>query len=755
MKKRVTIRFYVKKKLEYGQRLKVCGSVRGLGSWNSKSAIQMNWTENDWWTGEFQFEATSNLPKNNFKLETSSYYFRNKNQYHNNNNNNNNESFIDQQQINNLFSNSKKQNHLPKSSSSSSSSFSSSSYTVEEDDYFGNNTNTNNNNNNNNYNNQSVDNNSFMNNQMSSYDENNNNNNNNYGYNSDMLNYGCGDGSSNSVNYQLSNSQSLSPSLKGTSPQLIEFDYKYMYESYDCQYWEKGANHRVSFMMWSNDFSNEEEEIYIEIRDEYEGGNEVFPTLDYRSLSKVSSPPLYSLDELSLIDGNNNNNTISTPSSSITTTTTTTTLTSNNSNDDLVGLQFKYSFLQPLESQIIPRFPAQICTFVVMDEGDSEFHSVNLVSQFFGTDSQKSLRMYPVTRAGSSNTIWIGQIYSPQPMKFEYHYVVTSSNNRGIYWEKEKRTFSTSNCNDNLVINNDGMIKYSDVSDSWVKTGFVGLLEQDYNCSISCVVQLLYHIVPLRNIIKNLGGKIGFPFTQCLAKIFTSMEMGFGTTDISPLPNSIGSQDSAEILDIIVNALIEEISRISKNNNDYSLSIECCKLFEGEQQHTYVCIDKDGRINSMKTSNEKFVNIILPVKGFSSLEDSLEFYKHSEEKSVVGDGSIYESMNEFVTIPDVLIFQLDRTDYENRKTIKVSNNFSFPKSLDITSHNGDRVKFKIVGILCHSGSDFYGGGHFFLFIHQNNKFYKFDGSNVSISNNQEAIINNFGGDSNQTACMYY
>ncbi|KAN0043103.1 hypothetical protein ACTA71_010738 [Dictyostelium dimigraforme] len=77
----------------------------------------------------------------------------------------------------------------------------------------------------------------------------------------------------------------------------------------------------------------------------------------------------------------------------------------------------------------------------------------------------------------------------------------------------------------------------------------------------------------------------------------------------------------------IVNALVEEISGISKNSNDDSLSMECCKL--------------------------------------------------------------------------------DCADYENRKTIKVSNNFSFPKSLDITCHNGDRVKFKILGILCHSGSDFY------------------------------------------------
>ncbi|EGC40491.1 hypothetical protein DICPUDRAFT_146635 [Dictyostelium purpureum] len=760
MRKRVTIRFYVKKKLDYGQNLRVCGSVQGLGNWSTGSSILMNWNENDWWCGEFQFEATSNLPKNNFKLDTSSYYYKNAFSLDGSNNgSNSNSGFIDQQKINSLFSNNKKNNKLLNDSSSDSSANNSliEGELSDDEEYFLDNNAINNNNNNNNYSNR---NNSgiedyfgFSNKKeeakkqqqiihsMSSFTLNHEDCNGFINSNNSSFNGGGGNGySSNSSTtsggssmYQLNNSQSLSPSLKGTSPQLIEFDYKYVYSKYDDFIWETGRNHKVSFMLWSNDFSNEEEEIYIEIRDIFDGGCDVFPTLDYRSINKSNSTsPLQT--------------------------------STNSTNQMFFGmndLNNKYLFLQPLESQIIPRFPSQIVTFFVMNEGDSEFHSINLVSQFFGTDSQKSLRMYPVTRAGfgAPNTLWIGQIYSPQPMKFEYHYVVTSSNNQGIYWEKEKRTFSTSNNNDNIIVNNDGMIRYSDdVSQGWIKTGYVGLLEQDENCSISCVVQLLYHIKPLRQVIKNLGGKIGFPFTQCLAKIFTLMEMGFNTIDINPLPSSIGSNDSAEILEIVLNELLQEINTISKNTNNSQLKIN--SIFEGEVQNTFVYIDKDGRIESIKTKNETFNTIILPVKGFSSLEQSLKFYRHSEERPHQHDidhndnGGLYETMNDFITIPDILIFQLDRTDYDNRRTIKVSNTFSFPKSLEITSNNGDRSKFKILGIVCHSGGDFYSGGHFFLFIQMNKYWYRFDGSKVLISNYQEAVINNFGGNNtNQNALL--
>jgi len=658
MKKRITIRFYIQYHLEYGQQIFISGSLPGLGGWDIKKSLKMNWNENDWWSAECQFEAISSLPKNNFKLETPYYYsFQSSSTsvYINNNNNNNN-----------IISNSNGFNNEDYFLGKPNSSTTPSPTTSFLNDYIANQQNNNNSNNNNNQNN-------------------NNNNTNN-----------------NNTQYQLSNKQSLSPILKGVSPQMIDLEYKYVLEKDYDYHWENGKNHKLQMMIYSNDENSEEEEIYIEIRDEWTGGNEVCPTLDFKSCKK------------------------------------------NHEDLDKSG-DTKFSFFHPLDSNPIPCFPSQIVTFFVMDEGSSESHSVNLVSHFFGTDYQKSLRMNPIIKAGTQNTLWIGQIYAPQTLKFEYRYVVVSNNNSGVYWEKETRTFSPSNSNHNLVINNDGQLRLSDSSKSWIQTGFVGLQEQDYNCSILCIVQLLYHITPLKNIIMMLRGRIGFPFSQCLANIFTSMEKGFQTVDINPLQTSIGSNDAAEILDIILNALIEEITRISQITNDKDILIN--DLIEGRITQTSIELEEDQTIKNIRNSNETFINIILPVKGHPSLESSFESYKHSIE-AYENQGS-FENIINFEKLPMVLIFQLDRSDYQDRKTIKVSNKFTFPKKLNV-----DEYQYKLLGVLCHQGDDsFYNEGHFFIFVRKNKKWYKCDGSNISKSNQKEAIFNSFGSETNYQAYL--
>ncbi|KAF2071308.1 hypothetical protein CYY_007370 [Polysphondylium violaceum] len=647
MKKRITIRFYIQYHLEYGQQLFICGSLPGLGGWDIKKAIKMNWNENDWWSAECQFEAISSLPKNNFRLETPYYYnFQSSssstNVYINTSNNNNNNNSM------NIISHN------------------SNGFNNSEDYFLGGSTTT------------PSPTTSFLNDYIANQNNNTSNNN---------------------TQYQLSNKQSLSPVLKGVSPQMVDLDYKYVMEKDYHQHWEQGKNHKLQMMIYSNDENSEEEEIYIEIRDEWLGGNEVFPTLDFKSCKK--------------------------------------------NHDEIIKCDTKFSFFHPLDSNPIPCFPSQIVTFFVTDEGSSESHSVNLVSHFFGNDYQKSLRMNPIIKAGTSNTLWIGQIYAPQTLKFDYRYVVVSNNNSGVYWEKEARTFSPSNSNHNLVINNDGQLRLSDASKSWIQTGFVGLQEQDYNCSILCIVQLLYHITPLKNIIMKLRGRIGFPFSQCLANIFTSMEKGFQTVDINPLQTSIGSNDAAEILDIVINALLEEITRITQITNDKDILIN--DLVQGRITQTSIDLAEDQTIRQIRNSNETFISIILPVKGHSSLESSFESYKHSTE--TYENQGAFENIISFEQLPMVLIFQLDRSDYQDRKTIKVSNKFTFPKKLKV-----DEYQYNLLGVLCHQGDDsFYNDGHFFIFVKKNKKWYKCDGSSVSKSNQKEAVFNSFGGETNYQA----
>ncbi|KYQ92044.1 carbohydrate-binding domain-containing protein [Tieghemostelium lacteum] len=719
MKKRVTIRFYIQKRIEYGGYLKVCGSVPGLGEWSIDQAVNMTWSNNDWWSGEFQFEAISTLPKNNFKLETPYYQYKN----NTNTSNSNMYPYYESMNFNSFGSTTTTSNRSSRNNSFSHiplplhnrgrhqmfddiNSFKMKSFIEEEyqeeydhpvlasnnieieeeiiTDYTDS---------------MGTTPTSFL--ESGDYAS---------SVQSSIVNsISCTSGGGvqeGSSQYQLNNNQSLSPQLKGISPQLIDIEYKYIqFENYKST-WESCKNHKLSFMLWSNQTKGDEEEIFIEIRDEWNGGSGIFPTLDFQSKLMNDISALPESDQKSNTNGQQDKK--------------------------------PYSFLQPFDPHPIPLYPGQICTFIVIDEGNSEIHSVNLVSNFFGSESQKSIRMNPITQAGSiGNTLWIGQVYAPQPMKFDYRYVVVSNNNSGIYWEKEIRTFSPSDKNHTLVINNDGPLRISDASLSWIKTGFVGLLEYNFNCSILCIVQLLYHIPALKNTIIQLRAKIGFPITQCLGNIFTSMEMGFQTTDINPLQLQIGSQDAAEIYNIITTSLLNEISTISKNTNNNNLTIS--NIFEGEIIQKSYYKDENGVIinDQVHYNHEKFINLILPVKGFESLEESLEFYKHTTE--TFDNKCIFESFISFSSLPSTLIIQLDRTDYEFKKTIKASNLFTFPKKLTVQ----DQHYYKLVGVLHHIGDSFYEQGHFCYYVKKSKKWFKCDGSSISISNQEDAIFSNF------------
>eukprot|EP01132_Coremiostelium_polycephalum_P005980 gene5980-7451_t len=611
--------------------IKICGQVPGLGGWKIENALNMSWGPDNWWTGEYQCEVFSCLPKNNFKLDTPMYYSYPKPIHLNNNssllyNSSSLTPLLHQQQ---QQQNSSNNNRATSSRSSSRNS------------------------------------------------------------------------NSKQQQYQLNSNQKLSPVLKGVLPQFIDIEYKYViFEDYTMK-WESGNNHKVSFMAWSNKEgsmgNDEEEELYIEIRDEWCGGNGVFPTLDFQSEKAIDDD-----------------------------------------NERLMNVETikPYSFLHPLDPHVVPIYPSQICTFIVTDEGGPESHSVNLVSHFFGQESQSSIRMIPIIQAGSSNTLWIGQVYAPQPMKFEYRYVVSSSNNSGVYWEKDIRQFSSSNNNPTVIINNDGPLRVSEASSSWIKTGFVGLQEQDFNCSLLSVVQLLYHIDPLREILINLRGRIGFPITQCLANIYTSMHKGCQTTEVGPLQSIIGpSNDPAEILNIILPNLIDETSRISQiSNNDQDVSIN--HIIEGELSRTSISIDKQGSVTSMKTSNEKFVNIILSTKGFTNMEESLQFSLHNTEKY---EDCSFENIINFETMPQIFIVQLDHSDYTSHGIVSLNDRFSFPKKLTLKD-----IQYRILGILCHTGEDALVPGHFFLFIKRNKKWIKCDGSQISFVTERE-VYQSFGG----------
>ncbi|GAM20869.1 hypothetical protein SAMD00019534_040440 [Acytostelium subglobosum LB1] len=667
MKKRIIVRFYVQKKVEYGQYLKITGSVPGLGYWSVDNGIRMQWTEGDWWIAEYQCEgALYSQPKNQFRLDPVFGLC------------------LEETNNTDLLSSA---SSTPSSASSSTSSF------------------------------------------------------------------------------LLNSTQSLSPKLKGVSPQFIDLEYKYvLFENYTTA-WESERNHKVSFMVWSDpSVAKDVEDILIEIRDEWNGGNGVCPTLDFqsnqpivldRSAAHYSSPSTMGLGSYS-------------PTSS------SSSIYSSCSSLQLTDSEKQYCFLHPMDPHPVPRYPAQICTFIVVGEGNTDSHSVLLVSHFFGSEFQNSIQMIPIVQLGVPYTLWVGQLYAPQPIKFEYKYVVVSNNNRGMFWEKGTRYFSSSTQGPRLLINNDGPLRVSDASPSWIMTGLVGLVQTDFNCALVSVVQMLYHISPLKNVLLNLRGKIGFPYTQCLANIFTSMEMGSQTTELHPLQTMIGNcSDAAEILNIILVSLIEEVSRISQISSHDNIVID--HLFEGELTQTSIFVEQttldgqqqqqqqQGEITAVKTHKEKFVNIILPVRGYTSLESSFQSYKHNIEH-YESPNTVCETTITMDIIPDIFIIQLDRTYYQSssssnsssdnqsqqqqQQLVKLVDMFSFPKKFYPTDNN---AQYNLKAIICHTGSvDAINSGHFFIYVRRGKQWYKCDGATILKVSQREAINDSYGGGANDS-----
>jgi ubiquitin carboxyl-terminal hydrolase 7 len=182
------------------------------------------------------------------------------------------------------------------------------------------------------------------------------------------------------------------------------------------------------------------------------------------------------------------------------------------------------------------------------------------------------------------------------------------------------------------------------------------------------------------------------------------------------------------------------------------------RLFVGKMKSYLRCVN----VNYESARDEDFYDVQLNVKGMDNLEDS--FRDYIEVEMLEGDNKYHAEgygLQDakkgviFEKFPPVLHLQLKRFEYDIEKDsmVKINDRHEFPMDIDLAAYidNDSPVKnqdwkYKLHGVLVHSG-DLH-GGHYFALLkpERNGNWYKFDDDRVTPVTEKEVLEDNFGGE---------
>lgn len=182
------------------------------------------------------------------------------------------------------------------------------------------------------------------------------------------------------------------------------------------------------------------------------------------------------------------------------------------------------------------------------------------------------------------------------------------------------------------------------------------------------------------------------------------------------------------------------------------------RLFVGKMKSYLRCVN----VEYESARDEDFYDVQLNVKGMANLEES--FRDYIEVEMLEGDNKYHAEgygLQDakkgviFEKFPPVLHLQLKRFEYDIEKDsmVKINDRHEFPLDIDLAPYidNDSPVrnqdwKYKLHGVLVHSG-DLH-GGHYFALLkpEKDGKWYKFDDDRVTPVTDREVLEDNFGGE---------
>ncbi|KAI3431674.1 hypothetical protein D9Q98_004721 [Chlorella vulgaris] len=221
----------------------------------------------------------------------------------------------------------------------------------------------------------------------------------------------------------------------------------------------------------------------------------------------------------------------------------------------------------------------------------------------------------------------------------------------------------------------------------------VGLKNLGNTCYVNSVLQCLYANTAFRRAVYALKQPLADePIVKELRLLFLSMEHGCSDpVDPEPLAKSLNldhgvQQDGQEFMKLFLSLLEAKFG----GQADVQGVIQA--LFRGQSGYLTVCQSCQQPSDSSARS-DSFYEVDVPVKGFRSLQDSLNSMLMPETMEGDNQYSCERCMKkvdatrqlELRCLPPMLSFSLQRFvfDYAKMDRVKVSDKFAFPLTLDL------------------------------------------------------------------------
>ncbi|KAL1922126.1 uncharacterized protein VTP21DRAFT_10768 [Calcarisporiella thermophila] len=297
--------------------------------------------------------------------------------------------------------------------------------------------------------------------------------------------------------------------------------------------------------------------------------------------------------------------------------------------------------------------------------------------------------------------------------------------------------------------------------DSKKETGYVGLKNQGATCYMNSLLQSLYCTNYFRKAVYQIPTELDEPSSSvslALQRVFYNLQFSDMPVGTLELTKSFG-WDS---VDSFMQHDVQEFNRVLQDNLEVKMKGtpadgSISKLFKGKMRSYIKCIN----VPYESSRTEDYYDIQLNVKGCKTLRDSFKDYIAEEtlegDNRYLAEGYGLQDAKKgvsFISFPPVLHLQLKRFEYDIQRDmmVKINDRHEFPLEIDLEEFldpEADRskpYKYRLQGVLVHSGN--LHGGHYFALLkpEKNSNWFKFDDDRVVPVAEKEVLEDNYGGE---------